>query len=96
METGRCPVHSGEIAIMLALGTNDLRLGLQCGTQPGNVASQGGLWKLEEPAAWNIPPAGCQPWASPESILSMTLVLVLALMGRRVGPKKGCPTGHRL
>lgn len=39
------PVHGGEIAIMLAIGTNDLGLGLQRGTQPGNMASQGGLEK---------------------------------------------------
>ena len=36
---------------MLAVGTNDLGLCLQRGTQPGRVASQGGLGKLWEPAA---------------------------------------------
>ena len=51
LETGRCPVPSGEIAIMLAVGTDDLGLCLQGGTQAGRVASQGGLGKLWEPAA---------------------------------------------
>ena len=51
LETGRCPVPNGEIAIMLAVETKAPGLCLQHGTQLGRMASQGGLGTLWEPAA---------------------------------------------